>query len=67
MKLKMRMEQIAEMRQNKMPTIPVTMEVEVATNPFLRCKSPEIRFHMGLESATDLEVFTKLRELRDNF
>ncbi len=49
------------------PTVPSTLADELATNPFLRCHSPEIRANLGLETATDVAVFTELRRRRNEF
>ena len=44
-----------------------TLAEEQKVNPFLRLKSPVIRRQLGLETASDLEVLTSLRRLRDVF
>lgn len=44
-----------------------TLASEREVNPFLRTSSPEIRARLNLESATDLDVFTRLREIRNTF
>lgn len=49
------------------PTPPSTLEEEFKTNPFLRTKNPEIKKMLHLEEGTDLEVFTKIRTLKDQF
>ncbi len=52
------------------PTLPSTIALEKATNPFLRCTEPEIihalRRH-GLTDSSELKVFTALREWKNNF
>ena len=48
------------------PTLPTTMEQELATNPFLRAADPGIRKNLGLESASDAEVFAEIRTRKDN-
>jgi len=47
--------------------VPVTLVEEQKTNPFLRSANKEIQSQIGLENKDTLEVFTKLREMRDNF
>ena len=41
------------------------------TNPFFKNNGPfklsEIQNALNLKKATDLEIFTKLRDLKDNF
>ena len=49
------------------PTIPTTMGVEKATNPFLRADEPELAEALGLGGAGPAEVFADLRGRRDVF
>ena len=51
----------------KQPTIPVTIEEELNTNIFLRCDNSEVKKTLGMENSTELEVFKKLRDLKDSF
>ncbi|MFA5592408.1 MAG: hydroxyacylglutathione hydrolase [Micavibrio sp.] len=51
--LKKRAEDVAALRAQNLPTIPVTLETELLTNPFLRAESAAL--------------FAKLRERKDNF
>ena len=48
-------------------TCPVSLGYELKSNPYLRCDSPEIRKVLGMEKATDLEVFTEIRTRKNNF
>ena len=48
-------------------TMPSTLALEYEINPFLRLKDPSIRKNLNLENATDLEVFEKLRRMRNEF
>ena len=48
-------------------TVPVSIEEELKTNIFLRCNEPSIKKALNLGNASDQEVFTKLRVLKDNF
>ncbi len=64
--LKTRMKNVRSLRATDQPTIPTTLSEELATNPFLRANDGGIRQHLGMESASDLEVFTELRKRRDN-
>ncbi|MEO0545192.1 MAG: hydroxyacylglutathione hydrolase [Pseudomonadota bacterium] len=50
-----------------MPTVPVKLAGELATNPFLRPGDRGIRANLVMENASDDEVFTRLREIRNNF
>lgn len=49
------------------PTIPSTLALELATNPFLRASDPHIRILLGMESASDAEVFAEIRARKDAF
>ena len=64
--LKTRMQNVRELRAQNKPTIPTTLAQELATNPFLRATDEGIRKHLGMESASDVEVFAELRSRRDN-
>ncbi len=52
------------------PTLPCTLALEKATNPFLRCDQPQIiatlRRQRGLLTSDALSVFTALREWRND-
>ena len=52
---------------SKQPTIPSTIADEIKTNKFLRCDDPEIKHGLGLKDSCDVEVFSKLRDLKDSF
>ncbi len=58
---------VKRLRQDGKPTLPTTMALEKATNPFLRVNEPEIRAALGLEKATPAEIFGELRRRKDNF
>ncbi len=47
------------------PCAPATLAEERATNPFLRVS--ELRPLLGMEGATDAEVFARLRAMKDRF
>ena len=49
------------------PTIPSTIKDEIQTNIFLRCDDLDVKDALNLNNASDLEIFTKLRDLKDNF
>lgn len=53
-----------------LPTVPFTIALEKATNPFLRCANPELIAILrarGLVDANELAVFSALRDWRDHF
>jgi hydroxyacylglutathione hydrolase len=49
------------------PTVPTRVDLELATNPFLRAASPELQRAVGLEGAGAVEVFAETRRLKDEF
>lgn len=71
--LKQRVIDAEALRAQNKPTVPSTLRLEKATNPFLRCKEPEIIHHIEQQfgsklSANDEQAaFTALRKWRDLF
>ncbi|MCB1489849.1 MAG: hydroxyacylglutathione hydrolase [Bauldia sp.] len=59
--------EIDRLRGEGKPTLPTTIAIEKATNPFLRADSPEIRKRLGLEDAPQAAVFAEVRKRKDNF
>ena len=53
--------------KNGEPTIPSTVKDEIQTNIFLRYDDLDVKDTLNLKNASDLEIFTKLRDLKDNF
>jgi hydroxyacylglutathione hydrolase len=51
----------------KEPTIPATIEDELKTNIFLRCDVFAIKKSLGMENSSEVEIFKKLRDLKDSF
>jgi hydroxyacylglutathione hydrolase len=62
-----RMADVKAMRAEKRPTLPSAMGLEKQTNPFLRPGSAAIRKRLGMEEASDTEVFAEVRRRKDNF
>lgn len=54
-----------KLRAEGKPTLPTRLDVELATNPFLRAADPGIRKHLGLEDAPDWKVFAEIRERKN--
>lgn len=48
-------------------TVPSTLALEMETNPFLRASNPDIRTHLGMTDATDVQVFAEIRARKDAF
>jgi hydroxyacylglutathione hydrolase len=65
--LKERARKIDALRADGKPTLPTTIGEELATNPFLRWGDAAIRRHLGMENASDAEVFAEIRKRKDNF
>lgn len=65
--LKDRIARIAEADRAGEPICPVTLGEELATNPFLRAKEPEVKALLGLADADDAAVFAEIRRRKDNF
>ena len=53
--------------KEKKPTIPTTIKDEIQTNIFLRYDDLDVKNTLNLKNAPDLEIFKKLRDLKDNF
>lgn len=58
---------VKALRDKDAPTVPTDMATELATNPFLRPSDKSIRENLGLQNATDAEVFTEIRARKDSF
>jgi hydroxyacylglutathione hydrolase len=65
--LNARLKDVAKVRAEGKPTVPSTMALEKKTNPFLRPFSPEIRHTLGLEAASDVDVFAETRQRKNMF
>lgn len=57
----------AATRAQSHPTVPSTLALELATNPFLRADTPALRAAMGLPDAPAAQVFAALRAAKDRF
>jgi hydroxyacylglutathione hydrolase len=62
-----RSEQISQARASGMATVPSTLALELATNPFLRAADPAIRDGLGMAAASDVQVFAEIRARKDAF
>ena len=65
--LEARVAEIEALRAEGGFTAPTTIGRERATNPFLRAADPAIRRHLGMETASDAEVFAEIRARKDRF
>lgn len=65
--LQARAKEIEALRAQDRATLPTTIGAELETNPFLRWGDAAIRKHLGMENASDVEVFTEIRRRKDDF
>lgn len=65
--LRAHLERAVALRRQGRPTVPFDLQGELSANPFLRPESRQIRRHLGLADAPDLEVFRALRAQKDVF
>ncbi len=54
-----------KLKSLQQPSLPSTISLELATNPFLRCDSAEIQSAIQLNNATSLQTFSIIREMRN--
>ncbi len=60
-------ERITKLRKTNHPTVPTSLEQELATNPFLRANSLSIQKTLNMQGASELAVFTELRQRKNHF
>ena len=65
--LQQRMEIINQLRAKHLPTVPSTIEQELATNPFFREDSLALQKTINKVNNTPVEVFAEIRLLKDHF
>ncbi len=63
--LQKRAAEVDALRVAGKPTLPTTMALELATNPFLRVASPEIQERLGMQGRDDWEIFGEIRERKN--
>ena len=61
-----RMAAVRRCRAQGEPTVPTTLALEKATNPFLRTHSAELRSAAGVDGPA-VDVFARTRQLKDGF
>lgn len=62
-----RMAEVADKRAKGLPTVPVRLQDELATNPYLRAHLPALKTAVGLPDADDATVFAEIRARKDKF
>ncbi|WP_170395382.1 MULTISPECIES: hydroxyacylglutathione hydrolase [Ruegeria] len=65
--LQQRMADIDAARAAGKPTVPSSLALEKATNPFLRATDPAIQNHLGMENVEPAAVFAEIRARKDRF
>ena len=65
--LKDRAEHVAKLRAEKRPTLPTTIGLELASNPFMRAEEPTVKAAVGMPDADPAAVFAELRSRKDVF
>jgi hydroxyacylglutathione hydrolase len=63
--LQARMAEVKSLRAANRPTVPMTLDLELKTNPFLR--APLLKRAIMKPDASDVEAFAFLREAKNNF
>ncbi len=67
MALRQRKAATEALRHDQQPSLPSTIALELATNPFLRCDSAEIKANLQLKNADAIKIFSEIRSLRNNY
>lgn len=62
-----RVRSVGEARARGEATVPSLLSDELATNPFLRARLPEVKAAVGMEGAEDAAVFAEIRRRKDAF
>ncbi len=69
--LQQRVESVAALRASGQITVPSTIGIELATNPFMRCDQPQVRAsaeaHSPGAAQSTLATFTAIRSWKDHF
>lgn len=63
--LRARLARVEALRRGGEPTVPAPLELELATNPFLRARDPALQARVGTPDA--LATFTEIRERRNGY
>ena len=63
----LRAREIEAARAKGQPTVPSNLATELKTNPFLRPADAGIRATLGMQTASNSDVFAEIRKRKDNF
>jgi hydroxyacylglutathione hydrolase len=67
LQLQQKMSIVNDLRAKHQPTVPSTIEQELATNPFFREHSISLQGSINRCNHTPIQVFTEIRRLKDHF
>jgi hydroxyacylglutathione hydrolase len=59
--------QVSELRLKQQPSLPCTIDLELKTNPFLRCNNATIIKNSQAVKHDEISVFTAIRALRNHY
>ncbi len=62
-----RNDRVAQSRAAGQPTVPVTLQTELDTNPYLRAHLPALKAAVGLPNSDSATVFAEIRSRKDRF
>lgn len=62
-----RVKDIAAKRAAGIATVPSSLALEIATNPFLRADVPNVATALGMSGQSPADIFTQIRRLKDHF
>ena len=62
-----RKQQVKQLSAQHKPSLPSSIDLELKTNPFLRCNQASIIANSKAENKSELTVFTAIRSLRNHF
>lgn len=59
--------EVTALRQQSRPSLPSTIDLELRTNPFLRCQQASIIKNSQAKNVDELSVFSAIRTLRNHY
>jgi hydroxyacylglutathione hydrolase len=62
-----RKQQVQALRAQNLPSLPSRIDLELKTNPFLRCNQAAIIHHSNAQNQDELSVFSAIRMLRNHY
>ena len=64
--LQTRIKEIAKLRSQGNPTVPTSIKLKTAINPFVRASSQDLQNTIGLSGADLVDVFAETRKCKDH-